>query len=81
MVMKRLRPAIVSLPADITYSGRAQEGELEKSATREQMELNRRREQHVQAKLREMGVCVMGYPLDRTKRRVPLCWRQPLHLT
>jgi hypothetical protein len=52
----------MSKPAcDITYSGRPQEGELEKSATREQMELNHRREQ------REVGVCVSGYPLDRTK--------------
>lgn len=67
MVMRGLRPAIVSLPAHITYSGRAQDGELGKSAIREQMELNRCREQHAQAKLREMGVCVMGYPLDSTK--------------
>jgi hypothetical protein len=72
----------MSKPAcDITYSGRPKEGELEKSATREQMELNHRREQQARAKLREMGVCVTGYPLDRTKWRVPLCWWEPLRLT
>lgn len=41
---------------------RAREEELEKiRKQREQMERNRRREQRAQAKLREMGVCVMGY--------------------
>ncbi|KAF7118726.1 hypothetical protein CNMCM5793_008346 [Aspergillus hiratsukae] len=41
---------------------RAQEEELEKiRKQREQVERNRRREQQAQAKLREMGVCVMGY--------------------
>lgn len=41
---------------------RAREEELEKiRQQREQVERNRRREQQAQAKLREMGVCVMGY--------------------
>lgn len=41
---------------------RAREEELEKiRKQREQVERNRRREQQAQAKLREMGVCVMGY--------------------
>jgi hypothetical protein len=41
---------------------RAREKELEKiRKQREQMERNRRREQQALAKLREMGVCVMGY--------------------
>ncbi|GMF81963.1 unnamed protein product [Aspergillus oryzae] len=41
---------------------RAREEELEKiRKQREQVERSRRREQQAQAKLREMGVCVMGY--------------------
>jgi hypothetical protein len=45
---------------DLDWKGT--EEEREKSANREQMERNRRRELQAQAKkLRDMGICVMGY--------------------